>query len=127
MGLLVNIPGPDGVPAPHIVLVRQSEFVIDHQSWRVIGMRGTGSKNIGLEKSFVPQHRFMSWTDLQTGKKHPTSPNNERCYDFPLNTAFAMSVLAPTLGVATACSEECIQDHAGAGSVPAISRPRSTI
>jgi len=108
LGLLVNIPGPDGVPAPHIVLVLQSEFVIDHHSWRVIGMRGTGSKNITLEKSFVPQHRFMSWTDLQTGKKHPTSSNNERCYDFPLNTAFAMSVLAPTLGVASACHEECI-------------------
>lgn len=109
LGLLVNIPGSRGAPAPHIVLVHKSEFVIDHQSWRVIGMRGTGSKNIALEKSFVPQHRFMSWADLQAGKKHQTSPNNERCYDFPLNTAFAMSVLAPTLGVASACTEECIK------------------
>ena len=109
LGLLLDIPGPNGARDPHIVLVGQSEFEIDHKSWRVIGMRGTGSKNITLEKSFVPQHRFMSWADLQAGRKHPTSTNNERCYDFPLNTAFAMSVLAPTLGVASACSEECIR------------------
>jgi alkylation response protein AidB-like acyl-CoA dehydrogenase len=109
LGLLVNIPDASGTPSPHIVLVGQKEFAIDHQSWRVLGMRGTGSKNISLERSFVPSHRFMGWADLQAGKKHETCPNEERCYDFPLNTAFAMSVLAPTLGVASACSEECIR------------------
>lgn len=109
LGLLVNIPDSVGTPVPCIVLVGQSEFDIDHQSWRVIGMRGTGSKNVALDRSFVPSHRFMSWADLQAGKKHPTSPNDESCYDFPLNTAFAMSVLAPTLGVASGCSEECIK------------------
>jgi hypothetical protein len=59
------------------------------------------AKNIALKRSFIPSHRFMNWVDLQIGKKHPTCPNDERCYDFPLNTAFAMSVLAPTLGVAS--------------------------
>ena len=108
LGLLVNLPGLDGPPAPHIVLVSQSKFSIDHNSWRVMGMRGTGSKTITLDRAFVPAHRSMSWADLQVGKKHPTSPNDEPCFDFPLNTAFAMSVLAPTLGVASACSEECI-------------------
>ena len=108
LGILINVPGKDGPPAPYVVLVPQSAFTIDHQSWRVMGMRGTGSKNIALGKTFVPSHRFMSWTELQAGKKHPTCPNTERVYDFPLNTANAMSVLAPTLGVASACSEESI-------------------
>lgn len=109
LGLLVNLPGSNGNEEPHIVLVPQTEFEIDHQSWRVMGMRGTGSKNIALEQSFVPAHRFMSWSELQAGRKHPTNPNTEPCFDFPLNTAFAMSVLAPTLGVASASSEECIK------------------
>ncbi len=107
VGLLVTIPGPAGAANPNIVLVPKAEFVIDHASWRSMGMRGTGSKNVSLEQAFVPRHRFMSWTDLQAGRKHPTSPNAEPCYDFPLNAAFAMSVLAPTLGVATAGIEEC--------------------
>ncbi|GIQ76842.1 acyl-CoA dehydrogenase family protein [Bradyrhizobium sp. RD5-C2] len=109
LGLLINISGVDGSPAPHVVVVPQSEFAIDHSSWRVMGMRGTGSKNVTLSKTFVPSHRFMSWTELQAGAKHPTCPNTEPVYDFPLNTANAMSVLAPTLGVASACSEECIR------------------
>lgn len=107
LGLLVNLPGSGNTPTPHILLVPQREFQVDHQSWRVMGMRGTGSKNIALAHAFVPAHRFMSWADLQAGRKHPTSPNIEPCFDFPLNTAFAMSVLAPTLGVASACGEEC--------------------
>lgn len=109
LGLLVNIPGSGEVPAPHVVLVPQSEFAIDHTSWRVMGMRGTGSKNIALNKAFIPSHRFLSWAELQAGNKHPTCPNTEPVYEFPLNTANAMSVLAPTLGVASACSEECIK------------------
>ncbi|WP_426409672.1 acyl-CoA dehydrogenase family protein [Bradyrhizobium ganzhouense] len=109
LGILINIPAKDGAAAPHVVLVPQSAFTIDHQSWRVMGMRGTGSKNITLGKAFVPAHRFMSWAELQAGKKHPTCPNTEPVYDFPLNTANAMSVLAPTLGVASACSEESIK------------------
>ena len=109
LGLLVNIPGSGEIPAPHVVLVPQSEFAIDHTSWRVMGMRGTGSKNIALSKAFIPSHRFLSWAELQAGNKHPTCPNTEPVYEFPLNTANAMSVLAPTLGVASACSEECIK------------------
>jgi alkylation response protein AidB-like acyl-CoA dehydrogenase len=109
LGLLINVPDGTGVPTPHVVLVPRSEFVIDHDSWRVMGMRGTGSKNITLGKTFVPAHRFMNWAKLQSGNKHPTCPNSEPLYDFPLNTANAMSVLAPTLGVASACSEECIK------------------
>jgi 3-hydroxy-9,10-secoandrosta-1,3,5(10)-triene-9,17-dione monooxygenase len=109
LGLLINIPSSGETSAPHVVLVPQSEFTIDHKSWRVIGMRGTGSKNIALGKTFVPSHRFMNWTELQAGKKHSTCPNTESVYEFPLNTANAMSVLAPTLGVASACSEECIR------------------
>jgi alkylation response protein AidB-like acyl-CoA dehydrogenase len=109
LGLLINVPGAAGAPTAHVVLVPRSEFVIDHQSWRVMGMRGTGSKNIALGKTFVPAHRFMNWSELQAGNKHPTCPNTEPLYDFPLNTANAMSVLAPTLGVASACSDECVK------------------
>jgi alkylation response protein AidB-like acyl-CoA dehydrogenase len=109
LGLLINVPDGTGVPTPHVVLVPRSEFAIDHHSWRVMGMRGTGSKNITLGKTFVPAHRFMNWAELQSGNKHPTCPNSEPLYDFPLNTANAMSVLAPTLGVASACSEECVR------------------
>ncbi len=48
----------------------------------------------------------MSWSVLQSEGSHPTSPNRGPLHKFPLNTVFAMSVLAPTLGVGSAVSEE---------------------
>jgi len=106
-GVLVSIPhGNGGEPEPHVVLVPQDAFSIDHSSWNVLGMRGTGSKDISLKPTFIPEHRWMSWNQLQAGEKHPDCPNDELIYEYPLNSVFAMSVLAPTLGVASAVAEE---------------------
>ncbi|MGD0414848.1 MAG: acyl-CoA dehydrogenase family protein [Terriglobales bacterium] len=106
-GLLVPLPDRNGgVRDPHVVLVPQDAFSIDHSSWNVLGMRGTGSKDISLQPTFVPEHRWLSWSQLQAGEKHPTCPNDEPIYAYPLNSVFAMSVLAPLLGVASAVAEE---------------------
>lgn len=104
LGLLIDLPRGDGM-APTLVLVPQSAFVIDHDSWQVLGMRGTGSKNVSLTDTFVPEHRFMDWSVLQAGGKHADCPNDAPVYDYPLNSVFAMSVAAPTLGVASAVAE----------------------
>ena len=106
-GLLVPLPDANGgAPDPHVVLVPQDAFAIDHSSWNVLGMRGTGSKDISLKPTFVPEHRWLSWSRLQAGEKHPNCPNHEPIYDYPLNSIFAMSVLAPLLAVASAVAEE---------------------
>lgn len=120
VGLLVPLPvGADGAREPHIVLVPQENFTIDHDSWDVLGMRGTGSKTIHLPPVFVPEHRWLSWVRLQAGLKHPDCPHTEPLYDFPLNPAFAMSVGAPTLGVASAVAEEfrtIVRDRTNSGT-----------
>ena len=106
-GLLVPLPlEPSAPPELHVVLVPKDAFSIDHSSWNVIGMRGTGSKDITLKPTFVPEHRWLSWKQLQAGQKHSTCPNDEPIYDYPLNSVFAMSILAPTLGVASAVADE---------------------
>jgi len=102
--LLQQMPGQDG-PCPALVLVPQEEFTIDQSSWKVVGMRGTGSKNVVLEDVFVPEHRFMDWATLQTGGRHPECSNDGSIYRYPLNSAFAISVAAPTLGTAATVQE----------------------
>ncbi|MFZ0686222.1 MAG: acyl-CoA dehydrogenase family protein [Terriglobales bacterium] len=106
-GLLVQLPAENGEPPEScVMLVPKDSFSIDHSTWNVIGMRGTGSKDIYLKPTFVPEHRWLGWKQLQAGQKHPTCPNDETIYDYPLNSVFAMSILAPTLGVASAVAEE---------------------
>lgn len=104
-GLLVPIP-VDGRMVPHVVLVPADAFAVDQASWNVLGMRGTGSKDIALTKAFVPTHRWMDWQVLQDGGSHPTCPRHGPVTAAPLNPINAMSTLAPTLGVASAVAEE---------------------
>ncbi|WP_165978880.1 acyl-CoA dehydrogenase family protein [Antarcticimicrobium luteum] len=104
VGLLIQVPGNDG-PRPALVLVPQEEFSIDDASWQVLGMRGTGSKNVALEEVFVPAHRMLDWQVLQEGGRHPDCSNDGMIFHYPLNSAFALSVAAPTLGVAAAVVE----------------------
>ena len=107
VGVLAPVPNEsNGQSELQILLLPQEAFSIDHSSWNVLGMRGTGSKDISLKPTFVPEYRWLSWTKLQAGEKHPSCPNDEPLFDYPLNSAFAMSVLAPMLGVASCVAEE---------------------
>jgi 3-hydroxy-9,10-secoandrosta-1,3,5(10)-triene-9,17-dione monooxygenase len=99
----VLVPLADG---PAIGLVPGDAFIIDHDSWRVVGMKGTGSKDIELSPTLVPAHRWMAWSVLQAGGKHADCGNDEPVYDLPLTPVFAASVQAPTLGVGSAVAEE---------------------
>jgi alkylation response protein AidB-like acyl-CoA dehydrogenase len=106
-GLLVNVPAVAQESArPCLILVPQSAFSIDHASWKVMGMRGTGSKNISLQDVFVPDERTMDWSAMQSGGASPGAEPKDCVHALPLNVLFAMSVLAPTLGVASAIAKE---------------------
>jgi 3-hydroxy-9,10-secoandrosta-1,3,5(10)-triene-9,17-dione monooxygenase len=119
VGLLVPVPSDEGAAEPHVVLVPVDRFEIDHESWNVLGMRGTGSKDIALAPTFVPEHRWARWSVLQAGEQHPDCGNDEALYHFPLNAAFALSIAAPTLGVASAVAEEfrsIVKGRVGSGT-----------
>ncbi len=124
-GLLVPIP-IDGEMVPHVVLVPADAFVVDQSSWNVLGMRGTGSKDIALTKAFVPAHRWMKWQVLQDGGRHPTCPYHGAITDAPLNPINAMSTLAPTLAILRRSllddADEIVREAARSGHVSLIDR-----
>jgi alkylation response protein AidB-like acyl-CoA dehydrogenase len=102
-GMVVNVPGRAGeAPAPSLLLVPSHAFTVDHGSWNVTGMRGTGSKRVSLPDTFVADDFCLDWSAMQAGGGARGSLEA-----FPLNVLFAMSVLAPTLGVALAIGDEC--------------------
>lgn len=103
VGVLV----PLGNPArTFFALIPKSSFAIDHDSWNVLGMRGTGSKDVVLPATFIPDHRLTDWALLQQGGKHPDCTSSERLDTYPINALFAASILAPSLGVAHAIVDE---------------------
>jgi len=48
-------------------VVPASDFSIDHQSWDVIGLKGSGSKDITIDEAFVPDELIFSLTKVTQG------------------------------------------------------------
>jgi alkylation response protein AidB-like acyl-CoA dehydrogenase len=54
-------------PAPAFLLVPARDYVID-DTWQVIGLAGTGSKTLVLDKVFVPAHRVLTFAATTSGR-----------------------------------------------------------
>src|SRR4029079_10094068 len=50
----------------HFVLPRADYQILD-DTWNVVGLKGTGSKDVLIEKSFVPEYRTIRSTKVVDG------------------------------------------------------------
>jgi alkylation response protein AidB-like acyl-CoA dehydrogenase len=88
--------------AAHIV-VPTRELAID-DTWHVLGMRGTGSKDIVAKDVLIPAHRTMPTLALFTG----LSPHAESAlYRLPALPALASMLAGTVLGI----SERALQNY----------------
>ncbi len=106
---IVMAPTPTGNPEapfdPRVFLVPIELMEIDHDSWDVLGMRGTGSKMVRIRKAFVPAYRSISWSAAQNGDFPGRDVNDGPMYQMPLNGLFSMSVVAPIAGAAAGAAD----------------------
>lgn len=90
---------PDGFPdLRHFVLPRPDYEIIE-DSWHVMGLSGTGSKDISIDGSFVPEYRTVSHFGLGDGAyahRRPDSP----LYQLPFGCVFSAAIASATLGIA---------------------------
>ncbi|WP_327135929.1 oxidoreductase (plasmid) [Streptomyces sp. NBC_01343] len=77
-----------------IFAVPRSRFEVDH-TWNSLGLRGTGSNTVHVERVFVPAHRTFTLADL--GHEEP---GRERCHRVPYQLVGAAQFVAPALGAA---------------------------
>lgn len=84
-----------------LMLVPKAHFTIDHDSWNTMGMRGTGSKDVYLERAFVPTHRTIDWVQVSAGKAPGKERNKDPMYQIPHTSLLVMSVAAAVVGAAT--------------------------
>lgn len=83
----------------HYVLVPAESFTIDENSWQVLGMKGTGSKDVYLENEKVPVYRSVSWEDIHNANYPGAERNKDPMYQIPHASLFAMSVTAAIVAV----------------------------
>ena len=107
------LPGEE--PTPVICALPAEDVIIDHKSWNVIGLRGTGSKDLVVaDEVTVPPHRVLRVTETMTrrapGQLHYGGP----LYTCPWRTTAILVLAAPVIGAAKAAVrrfQERLDDH----------------
>lgn len=99
LGGLVD--GGDGKPpVPYYFLLPKADVTIHHESWKVMGLSGTGSKDVSVEDAFVPSHRLLLMQDAYDGVSPGSKVNPYPLYHLPMMSVFPLCLSAPGVGVA---------------------------
>ena len=83
----------------HIVLPRD-DYWFDQESWNVIGLRGTGSKDLVVDDAFVPFHRVYDPLDFDHGQSFAEVGNDAPLYRIPFPTIFSYAINSASQGIA---------------------------
>ncbi len=108
-------------------LVPTADFHID-DNWDVIGLAGTGSKDASCEDLFVPSHRFLHVSDVNSGNTPGAGPHEGGVYKIPVFAGFSIGGCAPILGMARGALDEFLRVTLGRETRgAALSGPTSMI
>ena len=101
LGAMVG--GSDGKPVMppqilHMILPRK-DYEIVADSWDVVGLRGTGSKDVIVKDAFVPAYRTMDGTKVMDGTAQREAGMTKTLYKMPWSTMFPLGISAATIGI----------------------------
>jgi 3-hydroxy-9,10-secoandrosta-1,3,5(10)-triene-9,17-dione monooxygenase len=82
-----------------VFLVPRSDYRID-DNWHVVGLCGTGSKDLVVADAFVPEYRTHSYEDAFHLRHPGTAVNDAPLYRLPFGLIFPNGITAPAIGVA---------------------------
>jgi 3-hydroxy-9,10-secoandrosta-1,3,5(10)-triene-9,17-dione monooxygenase len=91
-------------------LVPRPDFEIDHQSWQVSGLMGSGSKDVVIKEAFVPGHRTHSIVDVYNGTDPGLAVNRGPLYKLPWLSMFAYAITSPAIGAAVGALNAFIEE-----------------
>ncbi|HEX7824891.1 MAG TPA: acyl-CoA dehydrogenase family protein, partial [Mycobacterium sp.] len=82
----------------HMILPR-SDYEIVADSWDVVGLRGTGSKDVIVRDAFVPGYRTMDATKVMDGTAQLEAGMTKTLYKMPWSTMFPLGISSATIGI----------------------------
>ncbi|TFV64299.1 flavin-dependent monooxygenase [Geodermatophilus sp. DF01-2] len=100
--------GKEGRPVDFLtVLVPRSDYVV-HDVWDVMGLRGTGSNDIAVERAFIPEHRVLRNYEHSQLRGPGQRVNPGPLYRMPFGAVFTTTVTAPLVGAVQGCYDSYI-------------------
>lgn len=94
-----------------VVLPKSDGTVID--DWKVLGLRGTGSKSYALDNVFIPERRTVTMHDLSEGTTPGAQVHDSRLYRAPVWSIFPFTISSPASGIARGALDGYIDDMKG--------------
>ncbi|HWD58649.1 MAG TPA: acyl-CoA dehydrogenase family protein [Stellaceae bacterium] len=93
---------------PRIFLLPAKDYTII-DTWQVIGLAGTGSKDVTVEDVFVPAYRTLAVDQIAGGPNPGSEVNPSVLYQLPAISLFAFCIAGVSLGIAQGAIEHFIE------------------
>ncbi len=113
LGAMVPGGGVDGVPFMLHVMLPRGDYEIDPDSWKVMGLEGTGSKDVIVRGAFVPSYRTIDAVKVMDGRAAVEAGRADPLYRLPWSTIFPAAVAAGLLGIAEGVLARALEYQAG--------------
>ncbi|TDB86798.1 flavin-dependent monooxygenase [Actinomadura sp. KC216] len=100
--------GAEGRPVDFMtVLVPRTDYEI-REVWDSMGLRGTASDDIVVERAIVPSHRAMRNFEQAQLRNPGRKVNTGPLYRMPFGTIFTSTVAASVIGMAAGCHDHYV-------------------
>ncbi|MBV9015937.1 MAG: acyl-CoA dehydrogenase [Alphaproteobacteria bacterium] len=93
-----------GLNEPRIFVLPASDFTII-DTWHVIGLAGTGSKDVAVDDVFVPEYRTVAVKEITGGPNPGSAVNPSVLYQLPAISLFPFCIGGVSLGIAQGAIE----------------------
>lgn len=81
-------------------LIPNRDYTIDHDSWDVTGLNGTGSKDIEVKDRLVPNDHIVVADSISHGNANESWDGTTPLYRMPFWVLFPAAIAVATLGIA---------------------------
>jgi 3-hydroxy-9,10-secoandrosta-1,3,5(10)-triene-9,17-dione monooxygenase len=82
----------------HVILPRSDYRILD-DTWDVVGLSGTGSKDVVVEGAFVPAYRTLDQVAIQEGTAAERQGVTDALYKLPFAAMFPLGITAAVIGI----------------------------
>lgn len=82
----------------HVMLPRADYEILD-DTWNVVGLQGTGSKDVKVSNAFIPAYRCLATAAVMSGEAAAASQRSGTLYHMPWSSLFPNAITAAVLGM----------------------------
>lgn len=105
----------------HIMVPRDDYQILD-DSWNVMGLAGTGSKDVVVNGAFVPDYRAIDVYKVMNGEAATEAGRTQPLYQLPWSAIFPNAVSAGVIGIAEGVLRCALDYQKGRVSVAGVAQ-----